>query len=108
VNEPPLKESLSCHTGITPNIFPGIVAAKCGAKKNATHEVDNRLTGIAMKAGISTGSFIREFKKYTGMTPHQYHGKYAACVELPAIIACRFYYISCPQHGIFFYRHMLT
>jgi len=74
VNERTLERKFKLHTGITPKHFSGIVRLNAGAKRMQRMKTGDRLTGIAYESGyFDQAHFIREFQKYTGMAPHQYH-----------------------------------
>jgi AraC-like DNA-binding protein len=74
VNERTLERKFKLHTGISPKHFSGIVRLNASAKRMQRMKAEDRLTGIAYESGyFDQAHFIKEFKKYTGITPHQYH-----------------------------------
>ena len=74
VNERTLERKFKLHTGISPKHFSGIVRLNTSAKRMQRMKEEDRLTGIAYESGyFDQAHFIKEFKKYTGITPHQYH-----------------------------------
>ena len=74
VNERTLERKFKLHTGITSKHFSGIVRLNASAKRMQRMRVGDRLTGIAYESGyFDQAHFIREFRKYTGITPWQYH-----------------------------------
>jgi AraC-like DNA-binding protein len=73
VNERTLERKFKLHTGITPKQFSGIVRLNASAKRVKRMHTKDRLTDIAYESGyFDQAHFIRDFKKYTGITPHQY------------------------------------
>jgi AraC-like DNA-binding protein len=76
VNERTLERKFKTYTGISPKHFSGIVRLNASAKRMQRMAAEDRLTGIAYDSGyFDQAHFIREFRKFTGMTPHQYHAE---------------------------------
>lgn len=74
VNERMLERKFKLHIGITPKRFSDIVRLNASAKKMQQLKKPRKLTGIAYDSGyFDQAHFINEFRKYTGITPHQYH-----------------------------------
>lgn len=74
VNERTLERKFRLYTGITPKHFSNIVRLNASAKRMLRMKTEDRFTGIAYQSGYyDQAHFIRDFRKYTGMTPHQYH-----------------------------------
>lgn len=73
VTERTLERKFKLYTGITPKQFSGITRLNASAKKLKKMHREDTLTDIAYESGyFDQAHFIREFKKYTGITPHQY------------------------------------
>jgi AraC-like DNA-binding protein len=74
VNERTLERKFRLHTGISSKHFSGIVRLNASAKRMQRMKMKDRLTGIAYESGyFDQAHFIKEFRKYTGITPCQYH-----------------------------------
>lgn len=74
VSERTLERKFKLHTGISPKHFSGIIRLNASAKRMQRMKAEDRLTGIAYESGyFDQAHFIKEFKKYTGITPQQYH-----------------------------------
>ncbi|PSL33613.1 helix-turn-helix transcriptional regulator [Chitinophaga ginsengisoli] len=73
VNERTLERKFKLHTGLTPKQFSGITRLNASAKRVKKMRAVNTLTDIAYESGyFDQAHFIRDFRKYTGFTPHQY------------------------------------
>lgn len=73
VNERTLERKFKLYTGITPKQFSGIVRLNASAKRLKKMNTQETLTDIAYDSGyFDQAHFIKEFRKYTGITPHQY------------------------------------
>jgi AraC-like DNA-binding protein len=73
VNERTLERKFKYCTGMTPKQFSAITRLNASAKRVQKMTRDNRLTDVAYDSGyFDQAHFIRDFKKYTGITPHQY------------------------------------
>jgi len=76
VNERTLERKFKLHIGITPKRFSDIVRLNSSAKRMQRMKTTRRLTTIAYDSGyFDQAHFIKEFKKYTGITPYQYHAQ---------------------------------
>ena len=76
VNERTLERKFKLHIGITPKRFSDIVRLNTSAKKVQQVKAPRKLTGVAYDCGyFDQAHFINEFKKYTGITPYQYHAQ---------------------------------
>ena len=74
VNERTLERKFKLSTGISPKQYSGIVRLNASAKRIQRMKTADRLTGIAYESGyFDQAHFIRDFRKYTGMSPHQLH-----------------------------------
>ena len=74
VTERTLERKFKLHIGITPKRFSDIVRLNISAKRMQRMKERHRLTGIAYESGyFDQAHFIKEFKKFTGITPQQYH-----------------------------------
>lgn len=73
VNERTLERKFKLHVGITPKRFVDVVRLTSSAKR-MQRITGRQLTGVAYESGyFDQAHFIKEFKKYTGITPWQYH-----------------------------------
>jgi AraC-like DNA-binding protein len=74
VNERTLERKFKLHIGITPKRFMDVVRLNASAKRMQRMNESAALTGIAYESGyFDQAHFTKEFKKYTGITPQQYH-----------------------------------
>ena len=73
VNERTLERKFKNHTGISPKYYSGIVRVNSSAKKLQRKQQVSTLTHLAYDANYcDQAHFIRDFKKFTGITPQQY------------------------------------
>jgi len=73
VNERTLERKFKLHTGLTPKQFSGITRLNASAKRVKKMHAANTLTDIAYESGyFDQAHFIKDFRRYTGFTPHQY------------------------------------
>lgn len=76
MNERTLERKFKLHIGITPKRFSDIIRLNASAKRMQRMKVGAALTGIAYESGyFDQAHFTKEFKKYTGITPQQYHAQ---------------------------------
>jgi AraC-like DNA-binding protein len=74
VSERTLERKFKLHVGLTPKRFADIVRLNLSIKRMHRVKENRQLTGIAYDSGyFDQAHFIKEFKKYTGFTPYQYH-----------------------------------
>lgn len=79
LNERTLERKFKLSTGISPKQYSGIVRLNASAKRIQRMKTTDRLTGIAYESGyFDQAHFIRDFRKYTGMSPHQLHHEVSA------------------------------
>jgi AraC-like DNA-binding protein len=75
VSERTLERKFKLHIGITPKRLSDIVRLTFSAKRMQRIQ-GRQLTGVAYESGyFDQAHFIKEFKKYTGITPYQYHAQ---------------------------------
>lgn len=73
LNERMLERKFSTRIGISPKQYSGIVRVTASAKKIQRLQPGSNLTGIAYDSDyFDQAHFIKDFKKYTGITPWQY------------------------------------
>jgi len=76
ISERTLERKFNLQIGITPKRFADIVRLGFSAKRMQRMQSGHGLTGIAYDSGYyDQAHFINEFKKYTGITPQQYHAR---------------------------------
>ncbi|THU40478.1 helix-turn-helix transcriptional regulator [Niastella caeni] len=76
VNERTLERKFKLHIGISPKRFTDIVRLNSSAKRMQRMKGKQPLTGVAYESGyFDQAHFIKEFKKYTGITPQQYQAQ---------------------------------
>lgn len=76
VSERTLERKFKLHVGITPKRFADIVRLGFSAKRMQRMQSPHGFTGVAYDSGYyDQAHFINEFKKYTGITPQQYHAQ---------------------------------
>ncbi|WP_207515714.1 helix-turn-helix transcriptional regulator [Longitalea luteola] len=74
VNERTLERKFKLHIGLTPKRFSDIIRLSLSIKRMQRLKENRQLTAIAYDSGyFDQAHFIKEFKKYTGITPHLYH-----------------------------------
>jgi AraC-like DNA-binding protein len=75
VGERTLERKFKLQVGITPKRLSDIVRLTLSAKRMQQTQ-GRQLTGVAYESGyFDQAHFIKEFKKYTGITPYQYHAQ---------------------------------
>lgn len=75
VNERTLERKFKLHIGISPKRFVDVIRLTSSAKR-MQRTTGRQLTSVAYDSGyFDQAHFIKEFKKYTGITPHQYHAQ---------------------------------
>ncbi|MBO9203189.1 MULTISPECIES: helix-turn-helix domain-containing protein [Niastella] len=73
VSERTLERKFNLQVGVTPKRLADIVRLTRSAKRMQRLGA-RQLTGVAYESGFfDQAHFIKEFKKYTGITPQQYH-----------------------------------
>lgn len=73
VNERMLERKFKLNTGITPKQYSGIVRMNVSARKLKRLQHRESLTAIAYDNDyFDQAHFIKDFRKYTGITPWQY------------------------------------
>ncbi|NML21247.1 AraC family transcriptional regulator [Pseudoflavitalea sp. G-6-1-2] len=73
VNERTLERRFKNQTGISPKHYSGIVRVNASAKKLQRKQRAGNLTQLAYESNYcDQAHFIRDFKKFTGITPQQY------------------------------------
>ncbi|QEC44293.1 helix-turn-helix transcriptional regulator [Pseudobacter ginsenosidimutans] len=73
VNERMLERKFKLNTGVTPKQYSGIVRMNASARKLKQLQYKESLTAIAYENNyFDQAHFIKDFRKYTGITPWQY------------------------------------
>lgn len=86
VGERTLERKFKLHVGLSPKRFADIVRLNLSIKRMHRLKESRQLTGIAYDSGyFDQAHFIKEFKKYTGITPHQYHATHPLALNFLAL-----------------------